>query len=136
MWAFMDADWLGKMAQAIAAGKKMTLDDMPRPDMKKRSNIRTVFDGRYKYSRYFNSQDHNRPTTIKDIMMANDVELFDTETDPNEVKNLAMDKKNQELLLTMNDKLNRLVDSEVGKDDGSHLPDVKGVNWAFDRFDP
>lgn len=136
MWAFMDADWLGKMAQAIAAGKKMTLDDMPRPDMKKRSNIRTVFDGRYKYSRYFNSQDHNRPTTIEDIMMANDVELFDTETDPNEVKNLAMDKKNQELLLAMNDKLNRLVDSEVGKDDGSHLPDVKGVNWAFDHFDP
>jgi len=136
MWAFMDADWLGKMAQAMAAGEKMTLGTMPRPDMKKRSNIRSVFDGKYKYSRYFNSQDHNRPTTIKEIMMANDVELFDVEADPNEVKNLAMDKKNQELLLAMNDKLNRLVDSEVGKDDGFHLPNVKDVNWAFDHFDP
>jgi len=29
-----------------------------------------------------------------------------------------------------------LIDSEVGKDDGSHLPDIAGVNWAFERFDP
>ena len=136
MWAFMDADWLGKMAQKMASGEKMTLDTMPRPDMKKRSNIRTVFDGRYKYSRYFNSQDHNRPTSIEEIMKANDVELFDLDKDPDEVINLALDKKNQDLLLAMNDKLNRLIDNEVGNDNGSHLPNVKGVNWAFDHFDP
>ena len=30
----------------------------------------------------------------------------------------------------MNDKLNRLIDSEVGKDNGSHLPDIEGVSWS------
>jgi len=136
MWAFMDANWLGSIAKAQASGEKMTLDNMPRPDMKKRSNIRTVFDGRYKYSRYFNSQDHKRPMTLVQVLNANDVELFDLENDPNEANNLALNMQNQELLLAMNDKLNRLIDSEVGKDDGFHLPDVKGVNWAFERFDP
>jgi hypothetical protein len=30
----------------------------------------------------------------------------------------------------MNDKLNRVIATEVGKDDGFHLPDINGVNWA------
>ena len=136
MWGFMDADWLQKVAKKYSAGEKFTLDTMPRPDIKKRSNIRTVFDGRYKYSRYFNSQEHNRPTTMEQIFRVNDVELFDLENDPHEMNNLATDRKNREILLAMNDKLNRLIDSEVGKDDGSHLPDIAGINWAFDRFDP
>jgi len=107
------------------------------PDITKRSNIRTVFDGRYKYSRYFNSQKHNRPSTLEQIFAVNDVELFDLENDPYEMNNLATDtKKNRDLLLAMNDKLNRLIDREVGNDDGSHLPDISGVDWAFERFDP
>ncbi|MCK5656430.1 MAG: sulfatase-like hydrolase/transferase [Deltaproteobacteria bacterium] len=136
MWAFMDGDWLQKVGKAAASGKEMTVDTMPRPDTKKRSNIRTVYDGRYKYSRYFNSQEHNRPTTFEQIFEVNDVELFDLKNDPNEMNNLALDKKKRDVLLAMNDKLNRLIDSEVGKDDGSHLPDIAGVNWAFERFDP
>jgi arylsulfatase len=136
MWGFMDAGWLKKVAAAIAAGRKLTPDNIPGPDVKKRSNIRTVYDGRYKYSRYFNSREHNRPTTVEQIFEINDVELFDLENDPHEINNLALDRKNQDLLLAMNDKLNRLIDREVGKDDGSHLPDIAGVNWAFDRFDP
>jgi arylsulfatase len=64
------------------------------------------------------------------------VELFDLENDPHELKNLARDTHYQDLLLAMNNKLNRLLDREVGRDDGSHLPDIDGVNWAFDRFDP
>ena len=43
---------------------------------------------------------------------------------------------NHLVLLAMNDKLNRLIDSEVGKDDGFHLPEIDGVNWAVERFDP
>jgi arylsulfatase len=136
MWGFMDADWLKKVAKKVSLGEKLTPDTIPRPDVKKRSNIRTVFDGRYKYSRYFNSQEHNRPNTIEQIFEVNDVELFDLKNDPHEINNLVMDKKNQDLLLTMNAKLNRLIDSEVGKDDGSHLPDIDGINWAFKRFDP
>jgi len=64
------------------------------------------------------------------------VELFDLINDPHEMKNLARDKSKQDVLLAMNDKLNRLIEEEVGKDDGSHLPVIDGVNWAFERFDP
>ncbi|MCW8328483.1 sulfatase-like hydrolase/transferase [Photobacterium sp. SDRW27] len=136
MWAFMDVNWLGSIAKAKGAGEQITLDNIPKPNMKKRSNIRTVFDGRYKYSRYFSSREHNRPTSIEQIFNANDVELFDLKNDPYELNNLALNKQNQALLLAMNDKLNRLIDSEVGTDDGFHLPDIKGVNWAIERFDP
>ncbi|MDJ0874503.1 MAG: sulfatase-like hydrolase/transferase [Desulfobacterales bacterium] len=136
MWSFMDADWLQKVARAEAAGKKMTTENLPRPDTRKRSNIRTVYDGRYKYSRYFNSQEHNRPTSIEEIFQLNDVELFDLETDPHEMINLALDSQKHDLLLVMNAKLNRLIDSEVGRDDGSHFPDIAGVNWNFEAFDP
>ena len=136
MWSYMDADWLKKVTQAVASRKKLTKDTIPKPDTKKRSNIRTVYDGRYKYSRYFSVLNHNRPTTAEQIFKVNDVELFDLKNDPNEMKNLAREKTKQDLLLAMNDKLNRLIDSEVGKDDGSHLPELEGVNWAFERFDP
>jgi arylsulfatase len=136
MWSFMDADWLQEVARFEASGRKVTPETIPRPNTKKRSHIRTVYDGRYKYSRYFNSQEHNRPTTIEQIFRFNDVELFDLETDPFEMRNLALNKKHYDLLLTMNDKLNRLIDAEVGRDDGSYLPDIDGINWAFDRFDP
>lgn len=136
MWSYMDADWLKKAAKDKAAGIIWSKENHPKPDTRKRSAIRTVFDGRYKYSRYFSTINHNRPTTLEQIFKVNDVELFDLENDPHELKNLALDKGYQDLLLAMNDKLNRLLDREVGRDDGSHLPDIGGVNWAFDRFDP
>ena len=136
MWAFMDAEWLKKFTEDHAAGRKWTKDDHPRPDTKKRAAIRSVYDGRYKFSRYFSVLKHNRPTTVEQIFDVNDVELFDLENDPHEMKNLARDLKHQDLLLAMNAKLNRLIDSEVGRDDGSHLPQISGVNWAFEHFDP
>ena len=136
MWSYMDADWLKKILDAVKAKKKLTKETAPKPNAKKRAAIRTVYDGRYKYSRYFSPLDHNRPITIEQIFEANDVELFDLKKDPHEMNNLALDKDKRDILLAMNDKLNRLIDSEVGKDDGSHLPDLDGVNWAFERFDP
>ncbi len=54
MWSFMDADWLGKIFKARAAGEKLTLTSMQRPDTSKRSAIRSAFDGRYKFNHYFN----------------------------------------------------------------------------------
>lgn len=135
MWCYMDSEWLGKVLKATAE-KTLTKENRPKPDATKRGNIRSVFDGRYKYSRYFSPIDHNRPTTVEQIFAANDVELFDLQSDPNEMKNLAQDKSKQDLLLTMNDKLNRLIEDEVGVDDGSHLPDLEDVDWSFDRFDP
>jgi arylsulfatase len=58
------------------------------------------------------------------------VELFDLENDSSEVNNLALDDKNRDVLMAMNDKLNRLIDSEVGNDDGFHLPNIADVEWS------
>ena len=136
MWCYMDADWMKKVTPILASGKKLDLNTMPKPDINKRSAIRSIFDGRYKFSRYFNPQQHNRPTTIEQIYKVNDVELYDLEKDPHEMNNLALDKKaNDLLIMAMNDKMNKLIDEEVGSDKGEGLPDIKNVNWAIDRFD-
>ena len=39
---------------------------------------------------------------------------------------------NGELLVAMNDKLNRLIDTEVGEDNGQMLPDGPNANWTLD----
>jgi len=136
MWCTMDADWLGKVMKASAGGEKLTFETAPKPDPRKRSAIRTVFDGRYKFSRYFSMKQHNRPTTMEQIFKYNDVELYDLENDPSEINNLAVDrKKNGDLLMAMNEKLNAVINTEVGEDKGQMLPDIKGVNWAIERFD-
>ena len=64
-------------------------------------------------------------------------QLFDLETDPDEMRNLAVEpRKHGELLLAMNDKMNALIETEVDEpDDGSFLPGEE-ANWAATRFDP
>ena len=68
--------------------------------------------------------------TVEQVFKLNDVELFDLENDPNEMNNLALNSKSQDVLIAMNDKLNQLIADEVGKDDGSHLPDIEGIQWS------
>jgi arylsulfatase len=82
------------------------------------------------FSRYFSPKQHNRPTTLEDLYRLNDVELFDTEADPLEMDNLAVKKgAHPELVLAMNEKLNRLVDAEVGEDRGQMLPGGVEAGW-------
>jgi arylsulfatase len=53
------------------------------------------------------------------------------------MRNLAADPKAAgELILAMNEKLNALIDGEVGDDVGQMLPKAPGVNWAITEFDP
>ncbi|HEY9035655.1 MAG TPA: sulfatase-like hydrolase/transferase [Pseudomonadales bacterium] len=105
-----------------------------RPNMKKRGSLRTVFDGRYKYTRYFSPLEHNRPTTIKEIYQWNDVELFDLDNDPNEMANLGNDQKaNHDLIMTMNTKLEALIKAEIGVDNGRELPNIPLVDWTIGR---
>jgi hypothetical protein len=100
------------------------------PDMRKRGAVRSVYDGRYVYSRYFSPKQHNRPTTLEEIRRFNDVELFDTQVDPLEMQNLAVAGGEQrELVVAMNDKLNRLIDAEVGEDRGQMLPGGIDAGW-------
>jgi arylsulfatase len=107
-----------------------------KPDMKKRGSVRTVFDGRYKFSRYFAPVDRNRPDNIDDLYQANDVELFDLQTDKLETKNLACDReKNADLISTMRGKLESTIKSEIGKDDGREMPELAKITWTIDRAD-
>ncbi len=108
-----------------------------KPDSMKRGAIRSVFDGRYEYSRYFSPKQHNQPRTLKGIFEQNDVELFELEADPDEMRNLATEpKKHGDLLLAMNGKMNALIEAEVaGPDDGSFLPG-ENSDWAAATFDP
>ncbi|MDJ0734900.1 MAG: sulfatase-like hydrolase/transferase [Nostocaceae cyanobacterium] len=117
-------------------GVRKALRSGTRPNMKKRGSLRTVFDGRYKFSRYFAPVEHNRPTTLEQLYKWNDVELFDLEGDPQEMKNLAVEEKsNQDLVLTMNRKLEKRIQEEIGADDGSELPNIPGIDWTVTRLD-
>jgi arylsulfatase len=137
MFAYVDGDFMAKVvaikaqpdgkAKLQAAAKDGSL----RPDLSKRGAIRSVFDGRYQFTRYFSPKQHNRPTSLESLFKLNDVELFDLERDPNEVTNLALDRtKNGDLLLAMNEKLNRLIDAEVGEDIGQMLPGGVDGGWV------
>jgi arylsulfatase len=134
-----DAGLIAVAGEAIAAGKNPA-ESMKKsgfkPDMKKRGSVRTVFDGRYKFSRYFAPVDRNRPDNLDDLYQANDVELFDLQMDKSETKNLAADrKKNADLIATMSGKLESILKAEIGKDDGREMPDIAKITWTIDRAD-
>ena len=138
MFFYVDSDYTAKIQAYLNAGgdPKEIGQQGFKPDFTKRGAIRSVFDGRYKYSRYFSPKQHNQPRTLEGIFELNDVELFDLEADPDEMRNLAVEpKKHGDLLLAMNDKMNALIDAEVGVDDGSFLPG-EDADWAATTFDP
>ena len=132
MFAYLDGDYLLKAVEHIQQGgdpKKLKEAGLV-PDMRKRGAVRSVYDGRYVFSRYFSPKQHNRPTSLEDLYRNNDVELFDLQADPGEISNLATKRGAQrELVLAMNDKLNRLIDAEVGEDRGQMLPGGVDAGW-------
>lgn len=100
------------------------------PDMTKRGAVRSIYDGRYMFARYFSPKQHNRPTSLEDLYRFNDVELYDLQSDPLEMNNLAMSgKQHHELVVAMNEKLNRHIDAEVGEDRGQMLPGGVEAGW-------
>jgi arylsulfatase len=132
MFAYLDGDFLNKAVDYMKQGgnpKKLKGAGIV-PDMRKRGAVRSVCDGRYVYSRYFSPKQHNRPTTLEEVLRFNDLELFDTQADPLEMQNLAIAGGEQrELVIAMNDKLNRLIDAEVGEDRGQMLPGGVDAGW-------
>ena len=127
------------MAEGVAAGKDRgaaVKDSGFKPDLRKRGSLRTVFDGRYKFSRYFSPLQRNRPTTLDALYEMNDPEMFDLQKDPAEMKNIAAKKgDNAKLVMEMNAKLNTVLDAEFGKDDGREMPQVEGIAWSAYRVE-
>jgi arylsulfatase A-like enzyme len=101
------------------------------PDFHDRCAIRSAFDGRYRFSRYFSPLEFNTPTTYESLIAKNDLELYDLQEDAEEVRNLASDPKvNGDLIMAMNAKLNGRIAEEVGDDNGSFVP-IRNGNWFF-----
>jgi arylsulfatase len=120
----LQPDGKAKLQEAVKEGRL-------RPDLTKRGAVRSVFDGRYQFTRYFSPKQHNRPTSVEELFKLNDVELFDLENDSHELNNLAIDRrKSGDLLEEMNAKLNALLESEVGEDVGQMLPEGVDGGWV------
>ncbi len=134
MFAYLDGDYLLEAVAYMQQGgdpKKLKEAGLV-PSLMKRGAVRSVYDGQYVFSRYFSPKQHNRPTTLEALYRVNDVELFDRASDPLEMENLAMDRgRNGELLMAMNEKLNRLIDTEVGEDRGQMLPGGIEAGWEI-----
>lgn len=126
-------------AKAVMAGKDPKEEAKRqgfKPDLRKRGHVRSAYDGRYRFTRYFSPLDHNNPTTLDELFKWNDVELFDLSRDPQEMDNLALDRAaNAQSILAMNGKLEAAIKAEIGKDDGRELPEIAGIDWGVDRID-
>lgn len=69
---------------------------------------------------------------MEQLFANNDLELFDVSNDPFEMKKLAVNKSQfGEIIRMMNDKLNVLIEQEVGDDEGQMLPSIDGTDWKL-----
>lgn len=131
MFSYLDAKWFAPLIRVVVSDEPMVekVEKLVRlqPDFNNRGAIRSVFDGRYRFSRYFSPIHFNRPTTYEALVANNDLEVYDLQDDPEETRNLAQDGTAKgELMLALNDKLNARIDEEVGDDNGKFLPLIAG----------
>jgi arylsulfatase A-like enzyme len=138
MLSFCSVEWARKTYPWMFSGHVPTQTELKllsihEPNFVNRSAMRSVSNGRYRFSRYFSPLHFNTPATFEELISNNDLELFDLENDPDEMINLAMNpKKNAELIMTMNKLTNELIAQEVGVDDGSFLP-IRNGKWYFPK---
>lgn len=136
MLSYQDAKWAHQFDVYMDSGKVPLADKIAElqknePDFNNRCSIRSVFDGRYRFTRYFSPIRFNTPTTYEELIADNDLELYDLQSDPEETDNLAMDPAtHRDLIMAMNAKLNGRIAEEVGVDDGSFLP-IRNGRWHF-----
>ena len=133
MFSYLDAKWFAPLITVVVSDEPMAekLKKIVRlqPDFNNRGAIRSIFDGRYRFSRYFSPIHFNRPTTYEALVGNNDLEVYDLQEDPEETRNLAQDGTAKgELMMSLNGKLNARVDEEVGDDNGKFLPLIAG-HW-------
>ncbi len=139
MFLYADADYLQKIQDIkrrtdLSENEKAMMTGRLKPDLRKRSGIRAINDGRYKFARYFSLLQHNTPSSFQALTAMNDLELFDLRADPGEMRNLAVDPEaHREIIMAMSGKLNDLIAEEVGVDDGHYLPIGASVPWDKQR---
>ena len=138
MFAYVDGEFMAKVVATLqqpdgkATLQRAAKSGIMRPDLAKRGAIRGVFDGRYRFARYFSNKQHNAPGSLDALFKLNDVELYDVEKDPLERNNLALDPtRNADVLSAMNAKLNALIEKEVGEDVGQMLPGGVDGGWVL-----
>ncbi len=140
MIATIDAEWFVRNvtkvfdAAAAAAGQefhrgmeefKVLVDEIGVPNLEKRELFRAIFDGRYKMVRYFGMGNYNLPGEVQQLLADNDVALYDLQSDPEEMDNLANPahpRYDEALLSAMNQKLNALISEEIGEDKAMFTP--------------
>jgi arylsulfatase len=143
MIATIDAEWFSRNATKVfdaaahQAGQefhrglesfKGMLDEIGVPNLEKREMFRGIFDGRYKLVRYFGMGNYNLPASVQQLLADNDVALYDLQSDPEEMDNLANPahpKYDEKLLSAMNQKLNALIAEEIGEDKAMFTPPKK-----------
>ena len=86
MFTYLDAAWFGSFIRtAMSQGpmlEKMAIGLTLQPNWRNRGAIRSIFDGRYRFSRYFSPIEFNRPTTYEALVAKNDLEVYDLQEDP------------------------------------------------------
>jgi arylsulfatase len=140
MIATIDAEWFSRNATKVfdaaahQAGQEFhrgleafagLVNEIGVPNLEKREMFRGIFDGRYKLVRYFGLGYYNLPTSVQQLLADNDVALYDLQSDPEEMDNLANPahpKYDAKLLAAMNQKLNALIDGEIGEDKALFTP--------------
>ncbi len=124
--AGIDTDNLRIRLEAIR--DKRGLDGLPSPSLDKRALSRGIYDGRYKFARYFAPSQHHTPETWEDLTRYNDLELYDVLSDPDEIDNLAFHPdRHKKLILDMNGRLNAAMKKEIPVDEGQSLPGPRGA---------
>ena len=105
---------LAQKAAQISAVRKVDWDT--------RGQMRGIYDGRWKLSRYFAPSDHHTPDSLDALRARNDLELYDTQADPDETTNLAALDIHAETIAQLNRRMNTLIATEVGEDSGNYIP--------------
>lgn len=136
MLSFQDPKWAAltvdtRAYRADTPEKQLAALAKHPPDFLNRVAIRSIWDGRYRFSRYFSPVRFNTPTSLEELFAMNDVEVYDRLNDPEEMNNLAVDpKKNGDLIVALNQEANRRLAEEVGEDNGHFLP-IRDGKWHF-----
>ncbi len=138
MWTTLsavDSNYSKKIIETNGKGVlekvKSCLHSPHSPDVLLKTFHRGMFDGQYKFARYFSPLHHHAPEDFETLMKYNELEIYDTYNDPDEVINLAVDvNRNRDLIMHLNMKLNNVIHHEVGEDDGRFLPGLKNT-WRL-----